>query len=128
MSTNLRRAAMSVALAGLSVLSAAALTAAPAQASAGALRLGEHQSLAGKIWLYYDNTSSLGGAGDEASSAFNDTEDAWVLYVDSGYRDHRFCIRSGQYIRNLHTYNFGDKISSVRRLSTRSCVGYPVFE
>ncbi|GIH25949.1 hypothetical protein Aph01nite_42590 [Acrocarpospora phusangensis] len=83
----------------------------------------------GQNYLYYDSTPNLGGPGDEASSVFNDTEDAWVLYDDSGYRDRRYCIRSGQYIGDLHhpAWKFGDKISSVLRLNTRSCAGYPTF-
>lgn len=54
---------------------------------------------------------------------------AWVLYDDKNYEDRRYCIKPGQEI-DLHDsrWNFGDKISSIKRLATRSCSGYPTFE
>jgi hypothetical protein len=129
MSRNLRRAAMTIALAAMAVLPATALTATPAQAGEGALWLGEHQDLQSKNWRYYATTAKLGGPGDDASSVFNDTENVWLLFEHSNFGGRFYCIRSGQYIRDLHSpaWKFGDKISSVSRLGIRTCQGYPVF-
>ncbi len=101
----------------------------PAQAASGVLRLGHDQNLGGENYTYSTSNRNLGGPGDEASSARNESDSAWVLYDDTGFRDRRYCIRPGEYVRDLHNeqWNFGDKISSVRRLSTSSCRGYPTF-
>jgi hypothetical protein len=66
---------------------------------------------------------------DEASSAKNLSAVAWVLYDDTYYRDRRFCIRPGEEVPDLGApaYEFSDKISSVKRLDTASCAGYPTF-
>ncbi|WP_214107944.1 beta/gamma crystallin-related protein [Acrocarpospora catenulata] len=129
MSWNVRRTGIAVILAGLTALPAA-LSATPAQASAGALWLGQHQNLRGSLWLYYDNNSNLKNeSGDKASSVHNDTEDAWVLFEHDTYQGRRYCIRSGQLINDLHNpaWNFGDKISSVLRLNVPHCSGWPTF-
>ncbi|MGW0395088.1 hypothetical protein ACWDYJ_30280 [Streptomyces sp. NPDC003042] len=116
-----------------SAITAASLATAPA-AQAGpqaeGLLLGQHQNLGGAQWFFNGSQSNLGsiGAGDKASSARNDDRVAWVLYDDAGYSDRR-CLAPGRFIRDPHYggWNFGDKISSVKRLTTASCSGYPVF-
>jgi len=112
---------------------AAVLTAAPAaqaDAAAGQLLLGRDQSLTGTVWSHRSSIANLGSSeGDKASSAKNEDSVAWVLYDDKNYKDRRYCLTPGRYIRDLHggSWNFGDKISSVYRLSTASCAGYPTF-
>lgn len=110
----------------------AALALAPtvqADALAGPLVLGEHQDLGGAQWNYTGSETRLGSAGDKASSVKNRDVVAWVLYDDTNHGDRHFCIGATGYIPNLHDskWNFGDKISSVKRLSSNSCRGYPTF-
>jgi hypothetical protein len=108
-----------VALLGLSSTSALA-----------SLQLASDQRLQGDERTYSGDKDDLGSFGDKASSVKNtDRANAWVLYDDDHYGDRRFCIRPGQTINNLHDprWRFGDKISSVNRLGTRSCSGYPTF-
>ncbi|WP_327047959.1 beta/gamma crystallin family protein [Microbispora sp. NBC_01189] len=66
---------------------------------------------------------------DKTSSIVNNDWSAWVLYDDKNYQDRRYCIRSGETVPNLSSpqWKFNDKISSARRLNTRSCAGYPTF-
>jgi hypothetical protein len=66
---------------------------------------------------------------DEASSARNNTSVAWVLYDDTYFEDRRFCILPHQEVPDLGApaYKFNDKISSVEKLATGSCAGYPTF-
>jgi hypothetical protein len=93
------------------------------------LQLARNQGLSG-VHTYSGSQADLGHFGDEASSVKNtDRSNAWVLYDDDNYRDRRFCIRPNQTINNLHDsrWRFGDKISSVKRLGSSSCRGYPTF-
>ncbi|WP_055550094.1 beta/gamma crystallin-related protein [Streptomyces sp. NBRC 110028] len=111
----------------------AILTTAPAaqaDAAAGHLLLGRDQNLTGTVWAHSSSIANLGSSeGDKASSAKNEDSRAWVLYDDKNYKDRRYCLTPGRYIRDLHSdpWNFGDKVSSVRRLGTASCAGYPTF-
>lgn len=106
-------------------------TASPA-AAATDLSLYWNQNYAGTVFFTTVSNSNLDRvfqAGDEASSVDNTTGVAWVLYDDAGYSDRQYCIKPGQRIGNLHNakWKFGDKISSVKRLGTSSCSGYPQF-
>ena len=124
------RAAVMTAVAAATALGVATpALAAPVTAQAGYLTLAENQNLSGQNWNYSDTNSNLGGPGDEASSVFNGSDRAWVLYDDTSFRDRRYCITPGQRINNLHSssWNFGDKISSIARLGGTSCAGYPTF-
>lgn len=94
------------------------------------LRMARNQGQSGEVHTYSGSQADLGHFGDEASSVKNtDASHAWVLYDDDNYKDRRFCIRPNQSINNLHDsrWNFGDKISSVKRLKSSSCAGYPTF-
>jgi hypothetical protein len=107
------------------------VTATPASAASN-LALYWNQNYRGSVYITSSSDSNLDDglqAGDEASSVHNGTTVAWVLFDDAGYADRRYCIRPGQRVANLHAqaWNFGDKISSVRRLGTASCSGYPQF-
>ncbi|WP_405800911.1 hypothetical protein [Streptomyces sp. NBC_01506] len=100
-----------------------------ADALAGPLVIGQNQDLGGAQWRYTESKTSLGAAGDQASSVKNQDVVAWVLYDDTSHRDRHYCIPATGYIPNLHDkkWNFGDKISSVKRLGSNSCRGYPTF-
>lgn len=115
--------------AALAVLPIAA-TAAPAQASIGSLILGEHQDLRGTTWAHQRSTGAIGAAEDKASSIFNDSDYAWLVFQDKNYKGRYYCIRSGQIVKNLHLskWGFGDKISSAMILNRTHCVGQPTFE
>ena len=107
-----------------------ALLALSSTSALASLRLASDQRMQGDARTYNRSEENLGGFGDEASSVQNtDRSRAWVLYDDKDYGDRRFCIRPNQTINNLHSaqWRFGDKISSVRRLGTSSCRGYPTF-
>jgi hypothetical protein len=125
----MRSKTTSVLLAATAAAAAALATtsAANAAASAGGLRLGEHQNLGGQVWFFDGSRSSIGGANDEASSALNDDTVAWVVYQHSSYRGRELCLTPGRYIADFHGswLDFGDKISSVKRLGTSSCEGHP---
>ncbi|MET9552267.1 hypothetical protein [Streptomyces sp. NPDC006645] len=120
-------AAMTTAATVLSTLALAPTV--QADALAGPLVLGEHQDLGGAQWNYTSSQTRLGSAGDRASSVRNRDVVAWVLYDDTGHADRHYCIPAGGYIPNLHDgrWNFGDKTSSVKRLGSNSCRGYPTF-
>lgn len=66
---------------------------------------------------------------DKTSSLTNNDRMAWVVYDDKQYRDRHYCIRPGETVPNLSSsrWKFNDKISSVKRLDTASCAGYPAF-
>ncbi|MGW8575538.1 peptidase inhibitor family I36 protein [Streptomyces niveus] len=100
-----------------------------ADALTGPLVLGEHQDLGGAQWSYTGSETRLGSASDRASSVKNRDSVAWVLYDDTNHGDRHYCLRATGYIPNLHDsrWNFGDKISSVKRLGSNSCRGYPTF-
>jgi hypothetical protein len=104
-----------------------------AQAATGQLWLAENQSMGGKNCGWADSQPNLSNTfcsfSDKASSVWNGSDNAWVLYDDAGYQDRRYCLVPGGRIANLHDsrWNFGDKISSIKRLSGTSCAGYPTF-
>jgi hypothetical protein len=121
------RGAVVTAIAGAAVLGFAG----PSQA-AGQLVLFDNRNTSGSAHGFESsdaNICDLVCASDRASSVENTMSVAWVLYDDSGFGDRRYCIKPGQVINNLHAsaWNFGDKISSVRKLGTASCSGYPTF-
>lgn len=122
------RKAISTVAVWLSAVTLSMLSAMPAHAYSTHIVLGEHQNFAGETPGYSRSTSSISFS-DKASSVKNYTSSAWVLYDDRGYGDRHYCIRPGQVINDLHyrAWNFGDKISSLRRLGTRSCAGHPTF-
>ncbi|WP_204043928.1 hypothetical protein [Acrocarpospora phusangensis] len=66
---------------------------------------------------------------DKISAIRNYDSVAWVLFDDKYYEDRRFCIRPGESVPDLGApqWKFNDKTSSVLRLTTASCAGYPAF-
>ena len=66
---------------------------------------------------------------DKISSIRNLDSVAWVLFDDKNYQDRRYCIRPGESVPDLGApmWKFNDKTSSVLRLTTASCTGYPAF-
>lgn len=121
-----------VAFLAASVAAATTLTASPSHATYSPLQLWEHTSHEGAKLSLWSSESNLGwnrSFGDVASSLRNLSDKAWVVYDDSGYSDRRYCIKAGQSISNLHSdaWNFGDKISSAKVLSTAGCGDYPTF-
>jgi hypothetical protein len=110
-------------------LGSALAFATPAHAAADGLYLAEDSFLHGELRYYGNSRSGIGGFSDEASSLFNDSTSAWVVYDDKNYKDRRYCIRPGERVNNLHwaSWKFGDKISSIRRLNSDSCAGYGPF-
>ncbi|MYW01525.1 hypothetical protein [Streptomyces sp. SID3343] len=128
----MRKRIVSVALAIAATATTAVMAAPPATANVGGLYLGINQNLQPLPAMFFTNSvANLGssGQGDLASSAQNTDTSAWVLFDDRNYRDRRYCLPPGGYIANLHSgsWNFGDKTSSVLRLGTASCAGYPTF-
>jgi hypothetical protein len=60
--------------------------------------------------------------GDKASSVKNRTSDAWVIYDDHGWEDRHYCIAAGGEVSSLGSkWDFNDKTSSIKRLSTSYC-------
>jgi hypothetical protein len=118
-------------IAAVAAVAAAMATAPASQADtrAAGLLLGQHQNLGGSVWYFSDNRADIGSAGDKASSARNDDTVAWLLFDDKNFSDRRYCLAPRHYVKDLHyaSWNFGDKISSVKRLTTSSCSGYPTF-
>ncbi|MFI1563932.1 peptidase inhibitor family I36 protein [Streptomyces sp. NPDC020490] len=97
------------------------------------LVLGENQRLGGKQFYATYTLSELVGFNDKASSAWNNTTDKYfILYDDKSFiGGNNYCMRPGEYVWDLHQFNFGDKISSVRVLdaveSRSGCNGYRTF-
>ena len=129
----MKKNAIRVGLLAAGLTAASVLVPLQAQAATGNLWLGENQSMGGKNcgWAASqpDLSKTFCSFGDKASSVWNGSDNAWVLYDDAGYGDRRYCITAGGRISNLHDsrWNFGDKISSIKRLSGNSCAGYPTF-
>jgi hypothetical protein len=93
--------------------------------------LGQNQNLRGTNWAFTANDSNLAGqGGDSASSIKNDDSRAWVVYEHDTFGGRGYCINTGILVIDLHRsiLSFGDKISSVRRLNTSSCAGFPSFD
>jgi hypothetical protein len=113
----------------VSLTASSTLFCATAQAETGVLRIGQTQRLGGLNWTYSVSNSDLGGAGDRASSVRNESDSAWVMYQHDTFEGRRYCIRPDEYVTNLHNaqWQFGDTTSSVKRLTTSSCAGYPAF-
>lgn len=61
------------------------------------------------------------GFGDKTSAVKNRTSVAWVIYDDHDYDDRRICLRAGAQVSRLSDYDFNDKTSSAKRLSSDSC-------
>jgi hypothetical protein len=102
---------------------------AAAQAESGVLRIGQNQSLGGLNWTYSQSNSDLGEAGDRASSVWNESDSAWVMYQHDTFEGRHYCIRPDEKVSDLHRpqWQFGDMASSVRRLPTTECGRYPAF-
>jgi hypothetical protein len=97
------------------------------------LILGEHQYLAGKQFYVTYSLSELVNYNDKASSVWNNTSDQYyILFDDRNFLGgNNYCLRPYDYIEDLHDYGFGDKVSSVKRLSDvearTGCSGYRTF-
>lgn len=127
MNTKRRAAALAAAVAA-----ALTVTAVPAHADEpySALVLYYDGWFEGYPIIRYDSDPAMSNfASDEASSVKLYGPYAWVLYDDKHYKDRHYCIRPGEKVEHLGApqWKFNDKISSVKRLSTGSCAGYPTF-
>jgi hypothetical protein len=124
---NMRKRLASLIVASAALLSPLAL-AAPAEATLEGLLLGEHQNLDSPRF-YANSERNLRGFSDETSSIRNESPVAWVLFDDREFEDRRYCIRPGEQVDDLHdrTWRFGDKTSSIMRLTSASCAGFPAF-
>jgi hypothetical protein len=82
------------------------------------LCLWHNQNFESTLFHRVASSSGLGSNSDEAHSVFNNSQNAWILYDDSGFSDRRFCVRPGTRVSDLgsQAVKFGDKISSVQRL------------
>lgn len=70
---------------------------------------------------YSNLDKAPGGFGDKTSAIRNNTSKAWRLYDDKDYKDRWVCIAPGQFQANLDAADFGDKMSSLKQLSTTTC-------
>jgi hypothetical protein len=124
-----------VRLAALTVPAATlvAATQVPAQAvtPTGYLTLHQDQYQGGAVRILPVSHPKLKNAGfnDKASSVYNRTPNAWVVYEDTGYQGDRWCIRPGESVDDLHLnpWRFGDEISAVKQLTGPSCYPYRTF-
>ncbi|RZU48832.1 peptidase inhibitor family I36 [Krasilnikovia cinnamomea] len=117
------------AVVGLGASGASAAPTHPGAATADSpLILGEHQSLSGQNWPFWVSNPRI-NPDDEATSLYNRSDVAWVLYADPNYTGRRYCITPGRRISDLDSqqWRFNDQITSVKRLSGTSCAGYPTF-
>ena len=115
----------------LPALALVAATPAPARADvpAGYLTLFEDQLQGGNQRSFSVTHPKLKNAGfnDKASSVYNRSTTAWVVYEDTNYSGDNFCVQPGQDIEDLHgaPWFFGDKISSVVNTQMPDCGGLP---
>ncbi|WP_030671016.1 peptidase inhibitor family I36 protein [Streptomyces sp. NRRL B-1347] len=116
-------------LAAVAIAATALVTAPQAAADTKAigLYLGEHQNLGGAKWYFDKTETSVGRAEDKASSVWNDSGYAWVIFEHKNHRGRAYCLYPNKRVHDLHVQwlSFGDKISSVRRLADAGCAGYP---
>ena len=92
---------------------------------AGYLTLHQHQYQGGDSRSFDVSHPKLKNASfnDKASSVYNRTAVAWMLYDDTGYSGTGWCIAPGRSVDDLHLnpWRFGDKISAVMRLNVAGC-------
>ena len=94
------------------------------------LIVGQNQRLGGTRWTFRFGDADIEGyGGDSASSLKNDSHDAWVVYEHDTFRGRGYCLRAGSEVSDLHLsiLGFGDRISSVQRLTTPDCHQFPAF-
>lgn len=106
------------------VIAPPAANAAYGDCASGALCMYHNQSGSGTIIRYTSSVESMGSNSDEASSVYNRSSVAWILYDDSSFQDRRVCILSGDRVGDLGDIQFNDKISSVQKRGSNSCSGY----
>ena len=131
-----RRLLALAAVAAMASASLVAVSSSPAHAvcinpDSSALYMYENRDGSGDVYQATITLASLHSVhyNDKASRLWNKyTCNAWVVYDDSNFGDRRYCIRPRQTV-DLHReqWNFGDKISSIRKLGNGSCSGYPTF-
>ena len=98
---------------------------------AGHLTLHQHQYQGGDSRSFNVSHPKLKNASfnDKASSVYNRTSVAWILYDDTGYGSTCWCIPAGRSVDDLHLnpWRFGDKISAVKRLDVPGCGWLPTL-
>jgi hypothetical protein len=116
---------------GITVVAPTVAQAAKSDCASGKLCMWHNQNYTS---TRFDRTSSddhLNDDSDEAHSVYNFTGVAWVLYDDNTYdeSDRHFCIKAKVSHPDLGVgaYKFGDKITSVKKLGSNSCAGYPTI-
>jgi hypothetical protein len=119
----LRRIALGLgAVAGL-LLAVPAVPASAAidQCHTGQMCFWHDQAYNGTFFQLTGSDADLGSNSDEAHSLYNRTSANWVVYDDKNFDkgDRRFCVRPNRRASDLGAsqFKFGDKISSVERLS-----------
>ncbi|WP_214110501.1 beta/gamma crystallin-related protein [Acrocarpospora catenulata] len=123
------RILLSMATAVAATLGAAG-TATPARAEIAGLWVYTDSWFEGYEAVHIVNAPNLSSSWSDKYSSIRNTDNAaWVLYDDKWYEDRHFCIRPGESVEYLGAsrWKFNDKTSSVRKLPTRSCEGYPAF-
>lgn len=109
------------AVCGLITVQALPASAAIDQCKTGQMCFWHNQSYSGTFFYRTSSSPDLGSNSDEAHSLYNRTGYNWVIYDDKNYdkSDRRFCVRPNSRVSDLGAsqFKFGDKISSVEKLS-----------
>jgi hypothetical protein len=114
---------------GVAVVTPTVAQAAKSDCLDSRLCMWHNQNYASTLFMRTSSDDDLVSNSDEAHSVYNHTKVAWVLYDDKGYddTDRYFCIKSEVSHPDIGAgpYRFGDKISSVRKLTSNSCGSMP---
>jgi Peptidase inhibitor family I36 len=82
----------------------------------------ENFGFGGRRWAFLPGTSNLGReANDKASSVFNNTSRAVLLYSDPGFRGSVICLNPRATIDNLALFGLNDTLSSVNSGPAEGC-------
>jgi hypothetical protein len=114
---------------GVAVVTPTVAQAAKSDCASGRMCFWYNQNYSGTDFYVVDSDTHLGVYSDKAHSVYNHTSVAWVLYDDLNFdpSDRHFCIRAGVSHPDIGAgpYRFGDKITSVRKLTSNSCGTIP---
>jgi hypothetical protein len=93
----------------------------PTSCAPGQVCLYDNVGYGGAVSRYTSNASSLGGADNRASSAYNATSQAVRLYDGNNFAGANICLNPNTGIDNLVNFGLNDAISSVRVGPGGSC-------
>lgn len=114
-------AALAIALLTGMSLAGASLTQVPSGCTADRVCLYQDFAFRGQLSIFSPDAPHLGSANDQASSVFNNTSGAVLLYDGPSYSGSNICLNPNTGIDNLALFGRNDAISSIRFRPAGGC-------